>query len=120
MHLATSFSDQKGFALAWCNLDSIICMEKKSDLQLMWCLVPEAQAAVFGTASGQAIINQAFVYYKFGDKRDFEPGPIQHVRWLRSDLAGNQFPLFNFLSVLVGSDSITRAFVQTLTSEMVS
>ena len=28
---------------------------------------PRGQAAVFGTASGQAIVNQIFAYYKFSD-----------------------------------------------------
>ena len=35
---------------------------------------PRGQAAVFGTASGQAIINQAFVFYKFSDKVTFNLG----------------------------------------------
>ena len=64
---STSFADQKGFALGMVNLIATYAGEKAgftADL----VFGPRGQAAVFGTASGQAIINQAFVFYKFSDK----------------------------------------------------
>ena len=64
---STSFADQKGFALGMVNLIATYAGEKAGftgDL----VFGPRGQAAVFGTASGQAIINQAFVFYKFSDK----------------------------------------------------
>ena len=64
---STSFADQKGFALGMVNLIATYSGEKvgfTADL----VFGPRGQAAVFGTASGQAIINQAFVFYKFSDK----------------------------------------------------
>lgn len=64
---STSFADQKGFALGMVNLIATYSGEKAgftADL----VFGPRGQAAVFGTASGQAIINQAFVFYKFSDK----------------------------------------------------
>ncbi len=64
---STSFSDQKGFALGMVNLIASYAGEKVGFTADV-VFGPRGQAAVFGTASGQAIINQAFVYYKFGDK----------------------------------------------------
>ena len=64
---STSFADQKGFALGMVNLIATYAGEKAgftADL----VFGPRGQAAVFGTASGQAIINQAFMFYKFSDK----------------------------------------------------
>lgn len=64
---STSFADQKGFSLGMVNLIATYAGEKvgfTADL----VFGPRGQAAVFGTASGQAIINQAFVFYKFSDK----------------------------------------------------
>lgn len=64
---STSFADQKGFALGMVNLIATYSGEKAgftADL----VFGPRGQAAVFGTASGQAVINQAFVFYKFSDK----------------------------------------------------
>lgn len=64
---STSFADQKGFALGMVNLIATYSGEKAgftADL----VFGPRGQAAVFGTASGQAIINQAFAFYKFSDK----------------------------------------------------
>jgi len=70
---STSFADQKGFALGMVNLIATYAGEKAgftADL----VFGPRGQAAVFGTASGQAIINQAFVFYKFSDKITFNMG----------------------------------------------
>jgi hypothetical protein len=64
---STSFADLKGFSLGMVNLITSYSGEKAgftADL----VLGPRGQAAVFGTASGQAIINQAFAFYKFSDK----------------------------------------------------
>jgi hypothetical protein len=70
---STSFADQKGFALGMVNLIATYAGEKAgftADL----VFGPRGKAAVFGTASGQAIINQAFVFYKFSDKITFNMG----------------------------------------------
>ena len=70
---STSFADQKGFALGMVNLIATYSGEKAgftADL----VFGPRGKAAVFGTASGQAIINQAFVFYKFSDKVTFNLG----------------------------------------------
>jgi hypothetical protein len=64
---STSFSDQKGFGIGMVNLIASYAGEKVGFTADV-VFGPRGQAAVFGTASGQAIINQAFVYYKFGDK----------------------------------------------------
>jgi len=64
---STSFADLKGFSLGMVNLITSYSGEKAgftADL----VVGPRGQAAVFGTASGQAIINQAFAFYKFSDK----------------------------------------------------
>ncbi len=64
---STSFADQKGFALGMVNLIATYSGEKAgftADL----VFGPRGKEAVFGTASGQAIINQAFAFYKFSDK----------------------------------------------------
>jgi hypothetical protein len=64
---SSSFASQKGFALGMVNLIATYSGEKAGftgDL----VFGPRGRAAVFGTASGQAIINQAFVFYKFSDK----------------------------------------------------
>jgi hypothetical protein len=63
---STSFSDQKGFGIGMVNLIASYAGEKVGFTADV-VFGPRGQAAVFGTASGQAIINQAFVYYKFGD-----------------------------------------------------
>jgi hypothetical protein len=70
---STSFADQKGFSLGMVNLIATYSGEKAgftADL----VFGPRGKAAVFGTASGQAIINQAFVFYKFSDKITFNMG----------------------------------------------
>ncbi|HEY3430590.1 MAG TPA: outer membrane beta-barrel protein [Cyclobacteriaceae bacterium] len=70
---STSFANQKGFALGMVNLIATYSGEKAgftADL----VFGPRGKAAVFGTASGQAIINQAFVFYKFSDKITFNMG----------------------------------------------
>lgn len=64
---STSFSDLKGFGLGMVNLIGSYSGEKvgfTADL----VFGPRGQAAVFGTASGQAIINQMFAFYKVSDK----------------------------------------------------
>ncbi|MCE7864984.1 MAG: porin [Bacteroidetes bacterium CHB5] len=70
---ATSFADLKGFGLGMVNLIASYSGDKAgftADL----VFGPRGQAAVFGTASGQAIINQAFAYYKFSDKATLNLG----------------------------------------------
>src|SRR5688500_3271549 len=59
---STSFADLKGFSLGMVNLIASYGGEKAgftADL----VFGPRGKAAVFGSATGQAIINQAFVYY---------------------------------------------------------
>jgi hypothetical protein len=60
---STSFADLKGFGLGMFNLIATYGGDKvgfTGDL----VFGPRGKAAVFGTASGQAIINQMFAYYK--------------------------------------------------------
>ena len=64
---STSFADLKGFSLGMVNLIASYAGEKAGFVGDI-VLGPRGQAAVFGTASGQAIINQAYAYYKFSDK----------------------------------------------------
>lgn len=64
---STSFSDLKGFSLGMVNLIATYSGDR-AGFTADVVLGPRGQAAVFGTASGQAIINQAFVFYKFSDK----------------------------------------------------
>lgn len=64
---STSFADLKGFSLGMVNLIASYGGEK-SGFTADLVFGPRGKAAVFGTATGQAIINQAFVYYKLGDK----------------------------------------------------
>jgi hypothetical protein len=64
---STSFADLRGFGLGMVNLVTSYAGDKAgftADL----VFGPRGRAAVFGTASGQAIINQAFAFYKFSDK----------------------------------------------------
>ncbi len=70
---STSFSDLKGFSLGMINLIGSYSGEK-AGFTADVVLGPRGQAAVFGTASGQAIINQAFAFYKFSDKVTFNLG----------------------------------------------
>lgn len=70
---STSFADLKGFSLGMVNLVATYSGEKvgfTGDL----VFGPRGKAAVFGTASGQAIINQAFAFYKFNDHITFNMG----------------------------------------------
>jgi len=64
---STSFADLKGFGLGMVNLITSYG-GSKAGFTADIVLGPRGQAAVFGSASGQAIINQAFAYYKFSDK----------------------------------------------------
>ncbi|HYG04066.1 MAG TPA: outer membrane beta-barrel protein [Chryseosolibacter sp.] len=62
----TSFGDLKGFGLGMANLVASYGGEKAgftADL----VFGPRGQAAVFGTASGQAVINQMYAYYKLSN-----------------------------------------------------
>src|SRR5918993_5747577 len=61
----TSFADGRGFSIGMVNLIASYAGEKVGFTADV-VFGPRGQAAVFGTASGQAVINQAFVYYKFG------------------------------------------------------
>jgi hypothetical protein len=63
---SSSFADLKGFSLGMVNLVAAYQGEKVGFVADV-VFGPRGQAAVFGTASGQAIINQAFAYYKFSD-----------------------------------------------------
>jgi hypothetical protein len=70
---STSFADLRGFSLGMVNLITSYAGEKAgftADL----VFGPRGRAAVFGTASGQAIINQAFMFYKFSDKATLNLG----------------------------------------------
>jgi hypothetical protein len=70
---STSFADLKGFSLGMVNLIASYSGEKSGFVADM-VFGPRGKAAVFGTASGQAIINQAYAYYKFSDKVTFNLG----------------------------------------------
>lgn len=63
---ATSFADLKGFSLGMVNLIASYQGEKAGFVGDL-VFGPRGQAAVFGTASRQAIVNQLFAYYKFSD-----------------------------------------------------
>jgi hypothetical protein len=69
----TSFANLKGFGLGMANIIASYSGEKAgftADL----VFGPRGQAAVFGTASGQAVINQMFAFYKISDKVTFNLG----------------------------------------------
>jgi hypothetical protein len=64
---ATSFANLKGFGLGMANLIATYSGDKvgfTADL----VFGPRGKDAVFGTATGQAIINQMFAFYKLSDK----------------------------------------------------
>lgn len=63
---STSFAEAKGFSLGMVNLIGSYSGEKTGFVADL-VFGPRGQAAVFGTASGQAIINQLTAYYKFSD-----------------------------------------------------
>jgi hypothetical protein len=63
---SSSFADLKGFSLGMVNLVASYQGEKAGFVGDV-VFGPRGQAAVFGTASGQAIVNQLFAYYKFSD-----------------------------------------------------
>lgn len=63
---STSFADLKGFSLGMVNLIAAYQGEKAGFVGDV-VLGPRGKAAVFGTASGQAIVNQLYAYYKFSD-----------------------------------------------------
>lgn len=63
---STSFADLKGFSLGMVNLVASYQGEKAGFVADV-VFGPRGKAAVFGTATGQAIINQAYAYYKFSD-----------------------------------------------------
>lgn len=62
----SSFADSKGFSLGMVNLIASYSGEKAGFVADV-VFGPRGKAAVFGTASGQAIVNQMFAYYKFSD-----------------------------------------------------
>lgn len=62
----TSFADLKGFSLGMVNFVASYAGEKVGFTADV-VFGPRGRAAVFGTASGQAIINQMFAYYKISD-----------------------------------------------------
>lgn len=64
---SSSFADLKGFSLGMVNLIASYQGEKAGFVGDL-VFGPRGQAAVFGTASGQAIVNQLYVYYKLTDK----------------------------------------------------
>lgn len=64
---SSSFADLKGFGIGMVNLIASYSGDK-AGFTADVVFGPRGQAAVFGTASGQAIINQAFAFYKFSDK----------------------------------------------------
>jgi hypothetical protein len=64
---STSFADLKGFSLGMVNLIASYQGEK-AGFTADVVFGPRGKAAIFGTATGQAIINQMYVYYKLGDK----------------------------------------------------
>jgi len=63
---STSFADLKGFSIGMVNLIASYQGEKAGFVADV-VFGPRGKAAVFGTATGQAIINQAYAYYKFSD-----------------------------------------------------
>lgn len=63
---STSFADLKGFSLGMANLVASYSGEKAGFVADL-VFGPRGQAAVFGTASGQAVINQLYGYYKISD-----------------------------------------------------
>ena len=63
---STSFAELKGFSLGMVNLIAAYQGEKVGFVADL-VFGPRGKAAVFGTASGQAIINQMFAYYKLSD-----------------------------------------------------
>lgn len=70
---STSFADLKGFSLGMVNLVASYSGEKVGFVGDV-VFGPRGKAAVFGTASGQAIVNQAYAFYKFNDKVTFNLG----------------------------------------------
>ncbi|MBX2947337.1 MAG: porin [Cyclobacteriaceae bacterium] len=64
---SSSFADSKGFSIGMVNLITSYA-GSKAGFTADLVFGPRGKAAVFGSASGQAIINQAFVYYNFSDK----------------------------------------------------
>lgn len=70
---STSFADLKGFSLGMVNLVTTYSGEKAGFVGDL-VFGPRGKAAVFGTASGQAIVNQLLVYYKVTPKFTFNLG----------------------------------------------
>ena len=63
---STSFADGKGFSIGMVNLIASYEGEKVGFVGDV-VFGPRGQSAVFGTASGQAIVNQLYAKYKFSD-----------------------------------------------------
>jgi hypothetical protein len=71
---SSSFANLKGFSLGMVNLIASYSGEKSGFVADI-VFGPRGQEAVFGNPStGQRIINQAFVYYKFSDKATLNLG----------------------------------------------
>jgi Putative beta-barrel porin-2, OmpL-like. bbp2 len=70
---SSSFADLRGFSLGMVNLIASYQGEKSGFVGDL-VFGPRGKAAVFGTASGQAIINQLYAYYKLGDHVTFNLG----------------------------------------------
>lgn len=64
---STSFADLKGFGLGMANLIASYSGEK-AGFTVDLVFGPRGKAAVFGTASGQGVINQMFAFYKLSDE----------------------------------------------------
>lgn len=63
---STSFANGKGFSLGMVNLIASYSGEKSGFVADL-VFGPRGQEAVFGTATGQAIVNQLYAYYKLSD-----------------------------------------------------
>lgn len=61
---STSFADRKGFSIGMVNLIASYQGEKAGFVGDV-VFGPRGQSAIFGSASGQAIVNQAYAYYTF-------------------------------------------------------
>lgn len=70
---SSSFADTKGFSIGMVNLVASYA-GSKAGFTADLVFGPRGKAAVFAAASGQSIINQAFVYYNFSDKVSLNVG----------------------------------------------
>lgn len=63
---STSFADLKGFSLGMANLVASYSGEKSGFVADL-VFGPRGKSAVFGSATGQAVVNQLYAYYKLSD-----------------------------------------------------